>query len=155
MTLPTKGSRALAHDGQSYRWIVGKRALRFIEEGASSMRAPCAHMALPVVIEHVGSGEQLRARFQGLFAMAVPSNGFSDVQDLCVTPAVVVKLIDHARAARGWAPEAKPGKPLILEDAQVICPEVVTIARLELLDLSFDPERLDEYLSGATLVYER
>lgn len=155
MTLPTKGSRALEHHGESYRWLVGKRVLSFIEDGAGPMSAPCAHLELPVVIEHISSGSQLRARFHGLFALAVPSRGFDDVQDLRVTPAVVVKLIDHARAVHSWAPDAKPLKPLSLEDAQLICPEVVTLDRLELLELSFEPARLREYLRGATLVYER
>ena len=149
MALPRKKSRSLTFRGRTYRWMVGRRSLAWYER-PDTMTAPTAAIRLGLVIE-AESGALVIAHFAGLFALAVPSAGFADVQDLALTPGVAAQVLEHALDRTQWDADDRSAR-LELHDATRLFPTAMPHSDC-MIDLGFDPSRLDQYLEGAVLLW--
>lgn len=94
MTLPRRGSRQLIVGGELYRYVVSRRAAW--TEWKPPRGGPFRFRAIPLRIE---ANEGGHSRLSAL----VPTY---DRAKAAVTPALVRRLIEHARAA-GWSPSAR------------------------------------------------
>lgn len=94
MALPRRGSRQLIVGGEPYRYVVSRRAAW--TEWKPPWGGPFRFRAIPLRIE---ANEGGHSRLSAL----VPTY---DRAKAAVTPALVRRLIEHARAA-GWRPSAR------------------------------------------------
>jgi hypothetical protein len=150
MTLPKKKRRTLIIDEEKFHWIVGKQHFEFYKRTNASA-TPIARNRLTIVIEASSSGAKILAEFHGLYAVAVPSLGFENAQDLVITPNIIKKIIAHAKDEFCWDPGQK-GFHITINHAQRIIPESVWDGFKE-IDLGYDPKRIDDYLKNAVRIY--
>jgi hypothetical protein len=144
MALPKKGRRNLEVNGEHFHWLISRK-LQY-RKGTND-----ADMRLTVVVQHAdGEGARLEAQFEGEFSLAVPANGFNDDQTVTLTPASVRSVIERA-ITLGWKPRER-GPVVVLRHEERNHPEAT---RPLISDRSFDPGKLDEYLQGATLIWDK
>ncbi|MEM7244037.1 MAG: hypothetical protein AAF533_01770 [Acidobacteriota bacterium] len=133
MTLPTKGSRRLVHDGTAYRWLL-------------TSRQDLLHLTVELDEE---PGQVLRAFFEphDQYRRGEDRRWSFHRQGREVTPSLVSRVVGHG-LANGWEPAVRGKPPLEIYTWQVEdLPKVETsedevalreIAAAEVTDLLFD-----------------
>lgn len=148
MALPRKKRRRLTIENNEYFWLVGKRKFEFYER-ANTTEAPVALLHFNVVIEAAAGKSRIIADFHGLFALCVPSLGFSDAQNIVITPAIVSNIISYAKRQHAWNDD-KSGE-LRLNQAQTLFPEAIWEG-FAAINTEYDAAKIEEYLSDAVQI---
>jgi hypothetical protein len=149
MALPKKHRRNIVIDGQNYYWLAGRRKLEFYERESCSV-APVALLQMKVIIESCESGAKIVADFHGLFALCVPSLGFSDAQNIRVTPEIITKIIHHAKMEHSW--NSDMAGELKLDQAQDLFPEAVWEG-FKSIGIDYDAGKINEYLKDLVKIW--
>ncbi len=150
MSLPKKKRRSITINDERFYWLVGRQRFDFFKRTDISV-APFALLRLNIVIESSISGARIVAEFHGLFALAVPSLGFLDAQDIVITPKIIKNIIEYAQIKRSWKPQIKDSE-LIINHAQSIFPEAIWSGFKE-IDLGYDANKINEYLKDAVRIW--
>ena len=149
MALPRKKRRNITLDAHDYFWLIGKPKLEFYKRENTSA-APVALLHVNVVIEHSSGKAKIVADFHGLFALCVPSLGFSNAQNIIITPAIVTMIINYAKQEYYWTHE-QSGE-LKLNQAQLLFPEAVWEG-FDAINTEYDSGKINEYVSGLTKIW--
>lgn len=96
------------------------------------------------MIEHSSGKAKIVADFHGLFALCVPSLGFSNAQNI-ITPATVARIINYAKQEYPWTHE-QSGE-LKLNQTQLLFPEAAWKG-FDAINTEYDSGKINDYVSG-------